>query len=174
MKQEYQKERKDNEKEQSSIQEKLPKLMTRGTSLDWQKIWSQFESKIDRSELSQVSKFSYLKEMLKPKIRAFAADRFPFTTEGYEKAKNILKSKYGKDSGVANAYIQGLISLLTVNNSSPQKINEFYKKLYTHMQVLDTMGKLREIKDYVRLTLDRLPDIKSNLVKLKANDKWDD
>ena len=35
MKQEYQKERKDNEKEQSSIQEKLPKLMTMGTSLDW-------------------------------------------------------------------------------------------------------------------------------------------
>ena len=112
--------------------------------------------------------------MLKPKIRAFAADRFPFTTEGYEKAKNILKSKYGKDSGVANAHIQGLISLLRVNNSSPQKINEFYKNLYTHMQVLDTMGKLREIKDYVRLTLDRLPGIKSNLVKLKADDKWDD
>lgn len=35
MKQEYQKVRKDNEKEQSSIQENLPKLMTRGTSLDW-------------------------------------------------------------------------------------------------------------------------------------------
>ena len=33
----------------------------------------------------------------------------------------------------------------------------------THMQTIDSMGKLREIKGYVRLTLDKLPGIKSDL-----------
>ena len=48
--------------------------------------------------------------MLKPKVRVLV-DGLPFTTEGYDRAKNILKSKYGKDSEVANGHIQILISL---------------------------------------------------------------
>ena len=83
--------------------------------------------------------------MLKPKVRALI-DGLPFTTEGYERAKNILKSKYGKDSEVANAHIQSIISLPTITGSNPYKINELYEKLVTHVQALDTMGKLREIK----------------------------
>ena len=109
--------------------------------------------------------------MLKPKVRALI-DGLPFTTEGYERAKNILKSKYGKDSEVANAHIQSIISLPTITGSSPYKINEFYEKLVTHVQALDTMGKLREIKGYVRLTLDKLPNIKSDLVR--TDEKWHD
>ena len=34
------------------------------------------------------------------------------------------------------------------------------------------MGKLKEIKGYVRLTLDKLPSIKSNLVR--TDDRWHD
>ena len=53
--------------------------------------------------------------MLKPKVRTLT-DELPYTAEEYEKAKNILKSKYQKDSEVANACFQGLISLPTINN----------------------------------------------------------
>ena len=87
--------------------------------------------------------------MLKPKVR-FLVDELPFTTEGYERAKNILKFKYGEDSEVANPQIQSLISLPTITGSNPYKVNEFYKKLVTHVEALDTMGKLKEIKGYVR------------------------
>ena len=58
MKRKYEK---DNKKEHSRIQVKLPKLMIskfEGTHLNWQRFWSQFENKIDQSEISQVSKFS--------------------------------------------------------------------------------------------------------------------
>ena len=92
---------------------KFPKLTVskfEGTPLDWQRFWIQFEYEIDRSEFPQVTKFSFLKEMLKPKVRVLV-DGLPFTTEGYDRAKNILKSKYGKDSEVANGHIQILISL---------------------------------------------------------------
>ena len=76
--------------------------------------------------------------------------------------KKFLKSKYDKDSVVGNAHMQSLISLPTITSSNPHKINEFYEKLVTHVQALDTVGKLKEIKGYVRLTLGKLPSIKSD------------
>jgi chromosome segregation ATPase len=79
---------------------KLPKLVItkfKGVATDWLRFWSQFETEVDRAEVAQVTKFSYLKELLEPKVRT-TIDRLPFTTEGYERAKNILKTKYGKTS----------------------------------------------------------------------------
>ena len=105
MKRGYEKERKYNSKEQGSIQVKLPNLMIskfQGNHIDCQRFWSQFENEIDRSETSKISKFDYLKEMLKPKVRSFI-DRLPFTTEGFERANSILKPEYGIESEVENA-----------------------------------------------------------------------
>ena len=53
-------------------QVKLPKLVItkfQGTPLDWQRFWSQFETEIDKAEITQVAKFSYLKELLVSKVR---------------------------------------------------------------------------------------------------------
>ena len=59
------------------------------------------------------------------------------------------KSKYAKESEVVNAHMQNWISLPTITSSNPYKTNEFYEKLVTHVQALDTMGKLKGIKGYV-------------------------
>ena len=40
-----------------------------------------------------VTKFSHLKELMEPHV-CEAIDGLPFTTEGYERAKNIPKSNY--------------------------------------------------------------------------------
>ena len=48
---------------------KLPKLFIikfNGTHIDWLPFWNQFESDIEKSELSPVSKFSYLKKLVSP------------------------------------------------------------------------------------------------------------
>ena len=87
---------------------KLPKLVItkfQGTHIDWQRFWGQIEAEIDKSGIGQVAKFSYLKELLVPKVRA-VIDGLPFNREGYTRAKNILMTKYGKPSEVANAHIQ--------------------------------------------------------------------
>ena len=87
---------------------KLPKLVItkfQGTHIDWQRFWGQFEAEIDKSGIGQVAKFSYLKQLLVPKVRA-VIDGLPFNREGYTRAKNILMTKYGKPSEVANAHIQ--------------------------------------------------------------------
>ena len=75
---------------------KLPQLVIfrfRGELTDWPHFWSQFEAEIDRAEVPGVTKYSYLKELVDPKIRK-EIDGLPFLSEGYERAKNILKRKY--------------------------------------------------------------------------------
>ena len=63
------------------------------THLNWQWCWSQFECEIDPAEFAQVTKFNFLKEMLKPKLRVLVHG-LPFATEDCvcerERAKNIL------------------------------------------------------------------------------------
>lgn len=49
------------------------------------------------------------------------------------------------------------------------KIHEFYENLVPHVQVLETMGKLKEISGYARLTLDKLPGIRADLVRLQVS-----
>ena len=142
---------------------KLPKLVItpfQGTHIDWMRFWNQFETEIDKAEVSAITKFSYLKELLVPNVRVYI-DGLLFTTEGYERAKNILKTKYGKPSEVANAYMQSM-SLPTITGSSASKIQDFYEKLISSVHALETMGKLKEINGYVRLTLDKLPAIRAD------------
>ena len=151
---------------------KLPKLVMskfEGTHLDWMRFWNQFETEIDKANLTQVVKFSYLKELLVPSVRA-SVDGLPFTTEGYERAKTLLQTKYGKPSEVENAHMQCVIGLPTVYGTQPAKIHDFYGKLSSHIQVLETMGKVREIGGFVRVTLDKLPGVRADLVRL--DDNW--
>ena len=151
---------------------KLSKLVItkfQGTHLDWQRFLNQFETEIDRAEIGQITKFSYLKELLVQKVH-LAIDGLPFTVEGYERAKCILQTKYGNPSEVANTHIQSIISLPTIHGTNPGKIHEFYEKLVTNVQALDTMGKLREMNDYVRMTLDKLIGIRADLVR--TDDNW--
>ena len=120
---------------------KLPKLFItkfNGTHLDWFRFWNQFQSDIEKSELSPVSKFSDLKQLVTPKVRSLI-DGLPFTTEGYARAKNILVKKYGKHSEVANAHVQNIMSLHHINNSNPYKIHELSEKLLSSVQVLETI-----------------------------------
>ena len=91
---------------------KLPKLVITkfdGTHFDWFRFWNQFESQIDKCDLPEVSKFSYLKEFVIPKV-CLLIDSLPFTSEGYTRAKNILLTKYGEPNEVANAHVQNNVT----------------------------------------------------------------
>ena len=94
----------------------------------------------------------------------------PFNSEGYTRANNILMTKYAKPRAVANAHIQCIMGLSVITETNPTRINEFYEKLVTNIQTLESMGKEKDIRGYVRLTLDKLPGIRSDLVRL--DDNW--
>ena len=151
---------------------KLPKLVITkfsGELTDWPRFWNQFEAEIDRTEVAAVTKFSYLKELVGPKVKT-AIDDVPFTTEGYQRAKNILKSKYGQMSEIVNAYVQNIMALPVITGSHPRKIHEFYEKLLFNVQSLETLGKLTEINGYVRMSIDKLQGIRGDLVR--TDDNW--
>ena len=96
-------------------------------------------------------------------------DGLPFTTEGYERAKNILKTKYGDDSEIVNAYVQNIMYLPVVQGTNAGKIHDFYAKLF-NVQSLETLGKLREVNGYVHMCLDKLEGIRGDLVR--TDDDW--
>ena len=151
---------------------KLPKLVIskfRGELTDWPRFWSQLEAEIDRAEVPGVTKYSYLKELVDPKIRK-EIDGLPFSSEGYERAKNILKRKNGKPSEVVNAYVENIMSVPTINGSQPNKIHEVYEKLLFNVKSLETTGKLQKVNGYVRMTIDKLPGISGDLVR--TDDSW--
>ena len=92
-------------------------------------------------------------------------DGFPFTTEGYDRAKNVFVKNYGKHSEVTNAHVKSIMSLPHINNSNPYKIHEFSENLLSSVQAQETIGKLKEINGYVILTLDKLQGIRADLVR---------
>ena len=59
--------------------------------------------------------------------------------------------------------------LPAITQTSVGKIHDFYKKLLTHFQASEIMGKLTEISRYFRLTFNKLPTICADLV-LTDND----
>ena len=153
---------------------KLPKLVIskfEGTTSDWFCFWNQLETKIDKQDVSPVTKFSYLKEILFAQVRKLI-DGLPFTPEGYSRAKSILVSTYNKPKVVANAHIKCITSLPIITSTYPSRVHEFYEKLIVSTQALDSMSKLKDINGYVKITLDRLPGIRADLVRL--DDDWQD
>ena len=151
--------------ESKEVRVKLPKLVISkfdGSFTDWNRFWGQFNESIERSGLASVAKFSYLKELLSDKVRR-DVESLPFTSEGYNRAKAILKEKYGKESEVVKAYSKKILDLPVITSNNPKKICEFSEKLTYCVQSLQTLNKLDGVNG-LTLTLDKLPAIRGDLV----------
>lgn len=114
------------------------------------------------TDLPAVTKFSHLKELLEPHV-CEAIDGLPFTTEGYKRAKNILKSNYGKTSEIVRAYVDNINALPIVHGSHPSKIHQFCQTLNYNVQSLETLGKVSDCLSMVRGILDKLPRNKTRI-----------
>ena len=74
------------EEKEQNINAKLPKLVItqfKGTPANWMRFWGQFTAEIDVADISQITKFSYLKQLLELQVRP-SIDGLPLTTEGYK------------------------------------------------------------------------------------------
>ena len=160
---------------------KLPKLIItkfKGSHTDWLPFWNIFEAEID--------KCSDLKDLVEPKVRgSFELMNILYFTrphkhfalnflsclnkgyddeEGYERAKNVIISKYGKISEVVNAYVQNIMALPITSGTNPGKIHQFYEKLLFSVRALKTLGKLKDVNGYVRMSIEKLEGIRGDLV----------
>ena len=57
-----------------------------------------------------------------------------------------------------------------IDNVNLFKIHKFTEKLLGSVQALETMSKLKGIKGYVRLTLDKLQGVRVDLVRMNSHD----
>ena len=105
-----------------------------------------------------------MKELVIPKVRK-SIYGLPFTPEGYEKAKSILKESYGNDSKVEKAYVKDILELPKVSDNQPQKIHQFFERLLYNVLSLETLGKLNKVNGNIALTIDKLPGILGDLVR---------
>ncbi|KAK2546733.1 hypothetical protein P5673_033632 [Acropora cervicornis] len=150
---------------------KMPKLVITkfdGTPQDWVRFWGQFETQIDKSSTLEVTKFSYLKELVDLKVRNLI-DGLPFTPEGYEKAKDLLARRYGKTSEVVGAYVRNILELPTVRERHVKQIHEFYEKLLFNVESLQTLQSINKLDAAVRFTFDKLDVIKNELAMIDEN-----
>ncbi|XP_068738114.1 uncharacterized protein [Montipora capricornis] len=157
----------------TGLEAKLPKLVITkfsGTFQDWPRFWGQFSEAIDKSSIASVTKFSYLRELLAPKLR-MSIEALPFSAEGYNRAVAILKDTYGKDSEIVKAYNKEIVALPVFSGVHLKAIHQFHERLAYCVQSLQTMGKLDQVNGNVPMTLDKLPGIRGDLVR--TDDSWE-
>ena len=144
-----------------------------GDYKDWIRFWNQFEVEVDGAKISEISKFNYLLELVKDKPREDILG-LPHTVEGYEEAKRILKSTYGKDFKVHKALIKELESLHSIMNIHQlNSVHEFYNKLARIVRTLATMKKLQTAQSAVYTLMDKLGPVREILVQTDDNwEKW--
>ena len=66
----------------------------------------------------------------------------------------------------SNARMQNILGLPVISGTNPARISEFYEKLVTNIQTLEGMGNDKEIRGYVRPTLEKLPGIRADVMRL--------
>ena len=76
-----------------------------------------------------MTKFAHLKELLCADVLE-EIDGLPFTTEGYQRAKNIFEANHGKTSTIIRSYIDNIQNLPVVTGTNPAKIHKFCPDSY--------------------------------------------
>ena len=143
-----------------------------GDFTDWLRFWNQFQAEVDASKISEISKFNYLLELVKGKLKESILG-LPHTEEGYEEAKAILVQTYGKDIKVHKALIRELESLPNINSIKQLKeIHDFQTKLSRTVCTLNTMKKLEGAQSYVYSIMDKLGPVRESMAQ--KDNKWEE
>ena len=86
----------------------------------------------------------------------------PFTDDGYDNTKTILKAEYGQAPHIVNVYVRNIMELHVITGANPRKVKEFYKKLCDNVQSFDTPERLYT----------KLKEVEADLVR--GNEGWTD
>ena len=118
--------------------------------------------------MSAISKFSYLRELLDDQPKKEITG-LPFSEEGYNKAIEILKKKYGNISEIIQAHGREILKLPTITTVNLKQIDGFYRSLNVSVNSLKTLEKLDTAEILVLETLEKLGPIKADLIRTDTN-----
>ena len=126
--------------EATSLRVNLPKIQLPLFNGNIQEFWDMFQSSIDEQNLPAVSKFSYLKGLLKgPALSAIQG--IPVTSENYEVFTKLLKDRFKRREAIIESLYSELQNLPKSGGkfSEIQYVSETIEKL---LRRLEAQGEL--------------------------------
>ena len=122
---------------------KMPKLELprfSGDPLKWKEFWEPFEATIDRSDMTDVSKFSYLKSLLDGEAKATVVG-LTLTGAHYKEACRLLEGRYGRPELIIFSHVQELLQLsIPGKQAKVSALWDFYNRLQGHVRSLEALG----------------------------------
>ena len=101
----------------AEISVKLPKLELpkfKGNLTEWQTFWDKFQALVHESNLSVISKFTYLHSLLEGEALA-VVQGIAITNDNYKKSCHMLEDRFGCKELIIFAHIQGLLNITMPN-----------------------------------------------------------
>ena len=108
--------------------------------------------------------------MVNPNVRAKIAN-LKSGEIGYKIAWEKLKSDYGQSKLVVNAHLEEILNLPVVKGSNYLKIQEFIESASRNYYALLTMGEADMLWGFVTSTLNKIPQMRPNIVRTNENCK---
>ncbi|CAB3996422.1 Collagen alpha-1(XXVII) chain B [Paramuricea clavata] len=127
----------------------------------------QFETMLFKTRMEFETKLA------SAKVETLTINKEGNLQEGYNKAKSILKDRYGKESEIIKSYVKDIMDLPYIHGANPKKIRDFSERLNHCVQALQTMNRLSQVNGNVAMTLDKLPGIRGDLVRTDPDwERW--
>ena len=107
-------------------QSKLPKIYIQkfdGVKTDWPRFWGQFVDNVDKNQLAETNKLTYLQSYLTPKV-SLNIQGLPYSAEGYAQAKEILQKKYGCEEGIVATFVKEIMDVPRVQTANYKRVRE--------------------------------------------------
>ena len=151
----------------------LPRFRDKVTK--FQSFWQSFKCSVDDNEsLSAVMKMNYLVNSLEgPAYKAI--EGLAITDENYEKAVEILKSRFGRSQEVIYSHMQELLKLQSHPNDNIAQIRAMYDNIVVQVRGLESLGITSE--NYgpllIAVIMTRLPeDIQLQVSRISSMSIW--
>ena len=134
---------------------RLPKLVIKrfgGQPWQWLEFWDSFVASVHNNEdLSDAERFSYLKSLLEGPVYSTVAG-LALTSTNYEKAIDLLKSRYGQRQVIINSHMEHLLNLQAVTDSRElRKLRKLYDTIEQDIRGLRSLDV--EVSSYGSLLI---------------------
>lgn len=142
-------------------QAKLPKLQLPdfdGDVLKWGPFWEQFVAVVDSGDMSEVTKFTYLRSLLQGEAKA-TIQGLSLSGQHYKAACELLQRRYGRPDKIIFAHVQQLLHVNIPKNVKVSELWSVYNELVSSVRSLEGLGVSGEQYGVILtpLILSRLP-----------------
>ena len=160
-------------KTQSVNLPKLEFMKFNGMVLKWPEFYDAFQATVDSNpNLSGVDKFNYLCSRLEGDALEVIGG-MTLTNVNYDKAKDILKERYGRQDVIVNAHYKSLVNL-TMSSLTTSALCHAYDVIEKHLRSLEAINQDVESPLLITMLLSKFPkQVLTQISEKKGNsDDW--